>query len=271
MAKELPAAESQLRIRRVGLTRDGLSIRAAFRDKTRRVPASRGSGLGYRDAWFHEVAAYVVSRQLGLNIIPPTVVRPLHIASTGLRESKQARPGALQLWVENTIVEYDLRHGNADYPGDPVLKNQQMSEILAFDCIIGNLDRHAGNILIDLPPRYPDAGNQADPLLGKLWAIDHSRAFHRDARIDSAGCRLERLISRPVSLTFMQGLRRWNLDATATALREARLTQRQLQSLHLEVVNTRLVRMREHLHGLQAESGLEEEAFFSDGIWHRVR
>ncbi len=271
VARELPAKESQLRIRRVGLSGEGHSIRAAFRDKTRRVPASRDFGMRYRDAWYHEVAAYVVARELGLNIIPPTVMRPLHIATTGLRESQRARPGALQLWVENTVVEYDLKKGDVTYPGDPVLKNQQMSEILAFDCIIGNLDRHAGNILIDLNPRYPDSGSRTPPLLGKLWAIDHSKAFHRDTRIDRAGCRLERLDSRPVSLTFMQGLRAWRRDSVTTALREARLTDRQLRSLHLDVLGERLGKLLKHLEELQAASGLKEDAFFSDGVWHRVR
>lgn len=273
VARELPSRESQLRIRRVGLSLDGHSIRAAFRDKTRRVPASGKLGVRYLDAWYNELAAYVVARELGLDIVPATVMRPLYIAKNGLRESRRARNGTLQLWVENTAVEYDLQAGRVDYPGDPLMKSRQLSEILAFDCIIGNVDRHAGNILVDLNPRYPQGRPEGDapPLLGKLWAIDHSKAFHRDARIDTAGCKIERLASRPVSLTFIYGLRGWDPAAISAALSEAGLSAKQLESLHLEVLEQRMIKVRAHLEELKARSGLSDEAFFSDGVWHRVR
>ena len=41
----------------------------------------------------------------------------------------------------------------------------QMRMMTLFDCIVGNIDRHGGNYLLDES--------------GKLWMIDHTRAFQR--------------------------------------------------------------------------------------------
>ena len=272
VARELPSSESELRIRRVGLSAEGHSIRAAFRDKTRRVSPSRDVSVRYVDAWYNEVAAYHVATALGLDFVPPTVVRELHIAESGLGASEVPRRGSLQYWVENSVVEYELKTSEQTYPGDPLWKNWQLSEIVVFDCVIGNVDRHAGNILVDLNPRYPRGHKGgAEPVLGKLWAIDHSRAFHRDARIVTGGCRIERLARQPVSLTFIRGLRRWDPTALETQLRAAGLSQREVDNLHLQSLNRRLAKVLERLEARRAESGLAEEDFFSHGRWHELR
>ena len=70
VAREFPPEESQLQIRRIGLRHDGMLIRAAFRDKTRRVPATRKFRVRYLDTYYNEVAAYVVARALNLNLVP---------------------------------------------------------------------------------------------------------------------------------------------------------------------------------------------------------
>ena len=153
------------------------------------------------------------------------------------------------------------------------MKYLQLSEILVFDCIIGNVDRHAGNVLIDLNPRYPIEPGQTmtEPLLGKLWAIDHSRSFHRGTRINDAACKIERVAGRPVSLGFMRALRQWRPQQAAAGLRSAGLSVQQLESLHLDSLDQRLAKVRAHLEQLQAESGLADDEFYSAGIWHRVR
>jgi hypothetical protein len=273
VARELPRAHSELQIRRIGLRLDGHRIRAAFRDKSRLVPRSRSINVRYLDAWYNEVAAYVVARALGLDMVPPTVLRKIGISQSGLRPSTTMREGSLQLWIENAVVEYDLQDDRQRYPGDPAIKYRQLSEIHVFDCIIGNVDRHAGNILIDLNPRYPDQAIDpgAEPLLGKLWAIDHGRAFHRSARIDVESCKLKGLANRPLSRDFMEGMRDWSGERVARALEDAGMSGKQIDSLHLQALERRLKNVRARLEDLRRESGLSDAAFYSSGIWHRVR
>ena len=272
VARELPQEQSQLRIRRIGLWLGEHRIRAAFRDKSRRVPASRKVNVRYLDTYYNEVAAYLVARELGLDFVPPTVLREIGIGERSLEHSTTLRQGSLQLWIENAVVEYDMGGDVPRYPGDLALKYEQLSEIHVFDCIIGNVDRHAGNMLIDLNARYPieTRGAAAPPLFGKLWAIDHSKAFHRGARVSSESCKLRGLASRPVSLIFLQGMREWDIERATRALRQAGLSDKQIDSLHLEVLGRRLNKVLSRVEQMRSDSGLDEAEFFSSGIWHRV-
>ena len=263
VAKQLPASQSQLQIRRIGLELDGRRIMAAFRDKSQRVPASRELRVRYLDTYYNEVAAYVVAKLLNLDMVPVTVLREIGIAETGLKASTSQREGSLQLWVENAAVEYDFREKGRSYPGDPVMKNEQLSDIRVFDCIIGNTDRHAGNLLVDFNERFPanTSGNSAPPVVGKIWAIDHGKAFHRSSRI--SGCKLNELARRPV-------MREWQLSAARDAMASAGLSVRQIESLHLDVLTRRLEKIREELEMRQRQSGLSDSEFYSSGLWHRV-
>jgi hypothetical protein len=273
IALALPSKHSALKIRRIGLNLEGQSIRAAFRDKTVRMPASHKVNVRYLDAYYNELAAYVVARELGLDLVPPTVLREVGIAASGLKPSSRPRQGSLQFWVENALVEHELVTGKHAYPGSRRLKNEQLSEILVFDCIIGNTDRHAGNILIDFNPRYPvdSSPEPQEPLLGKLWAIDHSRSFHASSRLKSVTCRLNALAARPVSGVFFEGMRNWDTTRVEAALQQAGLTEEQLANLHLDAVEERLAQVLDQLETMQRDRGLSDEEFFSDGAWHHVR
>jgi uncharacterized repeat protein (TIGR03843 family) len=111
-----------------------------------------------------EVAAYLVSEQLGWGLVPPTLARdgPLGI-------------GSLQLYVDADpqVTAFELLAA-----GDPSL-----ARIAAFDVVTNNADRKAGHCL---------AGEG-----GRVWAIDHGLCFHVEAKLrtvlwDLAGTRLER-------------------------------------------------------------------------------
>jgi uncharacterized repeat protein (TIGR03843 family) len=110
-----------------------------------------------------EVAAYLVSEQLGWRLVPPTLVRdgPLGV-------------GSLQLYVdadaEVTAFEM-LAAGNASLP-----------RIAAFDVVTNNADRKAGHCLLAEDEH--------------VWAIDHGLCFHVEPKLrtvlwDLAGRRLE--------------------------------------------------------------------------------
>ena len=140
--------------RKVTLEKDGIRVNAAFRDVDvthEWVRLSDGTfRMNLRDYSMFECAAYEVARLLGLVGVPPTVERRI-----------RGRLGSLQLWVENAMMEQDRLERRLQGPGLKWLRQTQTMYI--FDDLIGNDDRHSGNILID-----PD---------WKLWMIDHTRAF----------------------------------------------------------------------------------------------
>ncbi len=273
LARVMPPGTSERRIRRIGLEKDGHLIRAAFRDKAVKISVKGTNVPPYRDTYYNELAAYLVAKYLGLNVIPPTVLRSIPISASGLKASKDLREGTLQLWVENSVVEFDLIKEEIPYPGEAVLRNRQMKEILALDCIIGNVDRHAGNLLVDLNERFeisPDTAEAREPFLGKIWAIDHSRAFHRRSRLEQRYCRLKVLKAKAISLSFIQGLRSWNSEEVSEILRSSGLSEEQMDHLNLRAMDRRAQLLREHFDTLQKKSGLPDEEFYSSGIWNRV-
>jgi hypothetical protein len=97
-----------------------------------------------------EVAAYLVSEQLGWRLVPPTLARdgPLGV-------------GSVQLYVDADpeVTAFELL---AD--GHPALRR-----IAAFDVVTNNADRKAGHCLA-----APD---------GHVWAIDHGLCFHVQAKL----------------------------------------------------------------------------------------
>jgi uncharacterized repeat protein (TIGR03843 family) len=97
-----------------------------------------------------EVAAYLVSEQLGWRLVPPTLVRegPLGV-------------GSLQLYVDadSEVTAFELLDaGNAALP-----------RIAAFDVVTNNADRKAGHCLL------------ADD--ERVWAIDHGVCFHTEPKL----------------------------------------------------------------------------------------
>ena len=109
-----------------------------------------------------EVAAYLVSEQLGWRLVPPTLVRdgPLGV-------------GSLQLYVDadGEVTAFELlADGNAALP-----------RVAAFDVVTNNADRKAGHCLL---------GED-----GHVWGIDHGLCFHVEPKLrtvlwDLAGHRL---------------------------------------------------------------------------------
>ena len=116
------------------------------------------SGTLYR----REVAAYLVSEQLGWRLVPPTLVRdgPLGVGSLQLYVDADAEVTAFEL----------LAAGNA-----------ALRRIAAFDVVTNNADRKAGHCLLGEDEH--------------VWAIDHGLCFHVEPKLrtvlwDLAGHRL---------------------------------------------------------------------------------
>jgi hypothetical protein len=104
---------------------------------------------GFWDAHQSEIAAYALDRLLGLDMVPVTVERRVG-----------SDLASVQMWVEGCRMIKDV--DQAACP-NPVEFAKQVCRQRVFDNLIANIDRNAGNILVD---------GQWDLIL-----IDHSRAF----------------------------------------------------------------------------------------------
>ena len=112
-------------------------------------PLPPGQRDGYFESYKSEIAAYRLDRLLGLGMVPPTVEREY-----------QREVGSAQLWVENCKL---LKQVDPNSSKDIAAWNRQVYRQRVWDNLIGNIDRNAGNLLVD-----------AD---FNLILIDHSRAF----------------------------------------------------------------------------------------------
>ncbi|GAC1428314.1 MAG: SCO1664 family protein [Chloroflexota bacterium] len=97
-----------------------------------------------------EYASYLVSADLGWNIVPPTVVRggPYGI-------------GAVQLFIES--------QRRASYYTLQARDVEAIQRIAAFDCLVNNTDRKSEHCLLDREDR--------------IWGIDHGLTFHRQPKL----------------------------------------------------------------------------------------
>lgn len=134
------------------LEKDGVQRKALWKD----ILGDRIKG--FKETWKGEIAAYRLSRALGLHMVPATVERRY-----------QGTRGSCQLWFDawntmETIVKKDLRP-----PGIKALYNaRNLCLQRAFDNLIYNVDRHQRNYLIMEDWR--------------MILIDHSRSFSTTKR-----------------------------------------------------------------------------------------
>jgi hypothetical protein len=108
---------------------------------------------GFKETWKGEIAAYRLSRHLGLHMVPATVEREF-----------QGDRGSCQIWFESWHTMDSLLKKKLNPPG---IKAMYFSRALclqrAFDNLISNEDRHQRNYLITEDWR--------------MILIDHSRSF----------------------------------------------------------------------------------------------
>ena len=147
------------------LEKDGIRARASYKDideTYERVRMSDGSYfMKLRDYYMFERAAYELAGMLGLDNVPPTVIR---------RFGRDR--AALQLWIENSMTEQDRSDENLRPPA-ALQWARQVQTMYLFDDLTGNVDRNAGDVVIDRES-------------WKLWMIDHSRAFQIDSKLRNA-------------------------------------------------------------------------------------
>ncbi|GEM_PF-281265 len=214
--------------RKVLLEKDGLRINAIFRDideeKNMATFAGGRREIFFRDSYIFEVAAYRLSKMLGLDNVPPVVKRRIN-----------GQDGSLQLWIEKAFRETD-RQKKKIKPEDVIQWNRQVQNMHVFDNLVYNTDRNMGNILID--PNW------------KLWMIDHTRGFRRNTDLLDARrivvCERQ-LFERMLQLTE---------DSLKSALKD------QLRAYEIEAILKRRDKLVAHLRGVITER-TEEKVLFT--------
>jgi len=101
-----------------------------------------------------EVAAFLISEQLGWGLVPPTIAR----------SDLPAGIGSLQLFMPCLFDEHYFTLHEADSSHDDEFKR-----ICALDIVINNTDRKSGHCLLGTD--------------GRIHAIDHGVALHREYKL----------------------------------------------------------------------------------------
>lgn len=97
-------------------------------------PLPKGLLHGKMESYASEIAAYRLSRVLGMDVVPPAVEREIG----GVK-------GAAIFWVDG-VHAWDPAH----VPQAPGARwSHEMSRMLLFDQLIANIDRNRGNLLLD--------------------------------------------------------------------------------------------------------------------------
>ena len=121
-------------------------------------PTARGTELNFRDRYQYNIAAYKLSRMLGLDTIPVSVERK--VAGTN---------SAVTWWIDDVLMTEKTRYFRGTEPPDSDIWNQQIYRVRVFDELIYNTDRNLGNLVITND--------------WKLWMIDHTRAFRLQKKV----------------------------------------------------------------------------------------
>ena len=112
-------------------------------------PLRPGLRQGFWESYKSEIAAYLLDRMLGLGMVPVTVERRVG-----------SDLASVQLWVEGCRL---LKGADQKTCTKPTEWARQVCRQRVFDNLVANIDRNAGNILIDED--------------WNMVLIDHSRAF----------------------------------------------------------------------------------------------
>ena len=142
------------------LEKDGVQVHAKFnyvnKSGQREKMADGTVEMYFLDSYKSDLAAYELSKLLGMESVPPGVARDV-----------DGEDGIVQLWVEglNTYENWLQEEGNTGTPASTYF-DRQLKDMYTFDLLIRNTDRNQGNIAWD-----------ADT---NLWLIDHTRSMARD-------------------------------------------------------------------------------------------
>jgi hypothetical protein len=152
------------------------------------------------DSYKYDLAAYILSRYLGLTFVPPIVERTV-----------EGTPGAVQAFVSNARSIAELRERRIS-PIDPEDFERILADLRVFQAIV-----------------FDDCRNEKDTLVsidtGRVYRVDFSEAFAPKTG-DAPGCPVERC-----SRLLYRRLLAWN-DKTVASYLGRYLGEDELQALN---------------------------------------
>jgi hypothetical protein len=195
------------------------SINDRTSDAARRRGEKRAGELNFVDSYLYNLAAYEISRLLGLDdMMPATVERRW-----------QGKTGSLTWWVDGVLMDEAGRETSPVQPPQPIEFHRQRMRMAVFAELVGDVDRNKGNILYTKDWR--------------VVMIDFTRAFrlHRDLREPKPLLSIERSLWKRLQ------------ELTSASLRRA--TDRFLTLEESGAVMRRQGRLVEHYTRLISERG----------------
>lgn len=225
-----PAVEGVTRTVRATLREDGFTHDAQIQQvdiSKPTYPTANGWEANFRDYWGYNVAAYRLSRMLGLDRVPVSV-----------RREVDGKPAAVTWWIDDVLMTEKTRFTSNLKPPDVTVWNRQMYTVRVFDQLIHNTDRNLANLVITRD--------------WKIWMIDHTRAF-----------RLNEDLGNPKQLGMCE---RGLLDALRKLdrLSLARELGEYLTGVEVDALLARRDKIVDYFDGQVAERG-EEDVLFDGG------
>ena len=184
------------------MEKDGVTKNALWKN-------CEGRMRGFVENWRWEIAAYLLDKHLGLNMVPPTVEKRF-----------QNNRGSCQIWVDSKMSLKDKYEQKIKTPSYKVFPwNRALYLQRAFDNLIANEDRHQNQYLITEDWR--------------MILIDHSRSFRTSGKFAKKliydekykeGPRLMKQLPR----AFVEKLKGLNLESIKGAVGEY-LTEKEIE------------------------------------------
>lgn len=133
-----------------------------------------------------EVAAFLLSKESGLNCVPLTVMRDGPFGS-----------GAVQLWID---VDEEIDFIEYAQQNDPAIRR-----IALFDVLINNTDRKFGHILIDQS--------------GDVFGCDHGISFHQEFKLRTVLWQFAGEPLTPQEIELVERTKTWLTSESAEGFR----------------------------------------------------
>ena len=108
--------------------------------------------INFKDSYRYNIAGYRLSRLLGLDTVPVSVLRTF-----------ERKPAAFTWWIDEVMMDEGERQKKQATGPSPARTASYIHIMRVFDELIQNRDRNAGNLLWTMDWR--------------MWLIDHTRAF----------------------------------------------------------------------------------------------